>query len=56
MEDEIWTGSKRQKEALRQKYGGLCAYCGSILHKMHADHIQPVIRVQNDPWGEKASC
>jgi 5-methylcytosine-specific restriction endonuclease McrA len=50
---EIWTGSKRQKDALRQKFGGRCAYCGFVLDKMHADHLVPVLRVQNDPWGRR---
>lgn len=51
--DEPWTGSKRQKEALRQKFDGRCAYCGEVLGKMHADHLRPVIRVQNDPLGRR---
>lgn len=50
---EAWTGSKRQKDALRQKFGGRCAYCGEVLDKMHADHLQPVTRVQTDPWGRR---
>jgi 5-methylcytosine-specific restriction endonuclease McrA len=48
--DEIWTGSKRQKEALRAKFGGRCAYCGNLLDKMHADHLDPVIRIPPSPW------
>lgn len=37
--------SKKQREALKQKYGGHCAYCGCILgDKWHADHIEPVDR------------
>jgi len=48
--DEIWTGSKRQKEALRAKFDGRCAYCGNQLDKMHADHMEPVGRVDKDPW------
>lgn len=51
-DDEAWTGSKRQREALRAKYGGRCAYCGNVLDRMQADHLEPVIRVSNDPWGK----
>lgn len=50
--DEEWTGSKKQKDALRQKFGGKCAYCGCDLGKMHADHLLPITRVFNDPWGK----
>ncbi|ABL71798.1 HNH endonuclease [Paracoccus denitrificans] len=50
---ETWTGSKRQKEALRAKFGGRCAYCGQMMDKMHADHVQPVIRITTDPWGNR---
>lgn len=49
--DEIWTGTKRQKDALRARFGGRCGYCGQVMDKMHADHIQPVIRITSDPWG-----
>lgn len=48
---EIWTGSKQQRATLREKFGGLCAYCGGGLDKMHADHLLPCIRVTRDPWG-----
>lgn len=48
---EAWTGSQRQREALRQKFDGRCAYCGCELTVMHADHFEPVIRVTRDPWG-----
>lgn len=51
--NEPWTGSKRQKDALRQKFGGRCAYCGCELDKMQADHLRPVTRVQTDPWGRR---
>ncbi|WOF43806.1 HNH endonuclease [Sphingopyxis indica] len=50
--DEPWTGSKRQREALRAKYDGRCAYCGNVLDKMHADHKEPVTRITRDPWGK----
>lgn len=49
--DEIWTGSKRQRDALRARFGGRCCYCGEMLTKMHADHLDPVIRITRDPWG-----
>ena len=52
MADEKWTGSKRQRDALRSKYGGRCAYCGGILDKMQADHLEPVTRITTDPWGK----
>lgn len=36
---------KSQREALHEKYGGLCAYCGQpIGARWHADHIDPVMR------------
>lgn len=52
MVDEIWTGSKRQRDTLRAKFGGHCAYCGCVLDKMHADHREPVIRITRDPWSK----
>lgn len=37
--------TKPQREALRLKYQGLCAYCGKPLgDRWHADHIEPVER------------
>ncbi len=53
MKDEAWTGSKRQRDVLRAKFSGRCAYCGCPLDKLHADHLEPVIRIQTDPWGRK---
>ena len=50
---EPWTGSKRQKDALRAMFGGKCAYCGCDLDKMHADHVKPITRVYRDPWGNQ---
>lgn len=47
---EAWRGTKRQREALRQKFDGRCAYCGCALDKMHADHLEPVVRVTTDQW------
>ena len=35
--------NKKQREKLKQKYGGNCAYCGCELgNKWHADHIEAV--------------
>lgn len=45
-----WTGSKKQRAALRAKFGGRCAYCGGLLDKMQADHLAPVTRITMDPW------
>ncbi|AOA58310.1 HNH endonuclease [Acinetobacter larvae] len=40
--------TKEQREQLKQKYGGHCAYCGCTLSdKWHADHFEP-IRRNND--------
>ena len=50
---EEWRGSKKQKDALRQMFAGKCAYCGNELVKMHADHVQPCIRVTTDPWSNR---
>ena len=37
--------SKSQRAALREKFGGRCAYCGQLLgDKWHADHIKHVER------------
>lgn len=37
--------SKAQREILRQKFGGRCAYCGEPLgDRWHADHLEAVIR------------
>lgn len=37
--------TKKEREGLKQKFGGKCAYCGELLKdKWHADHIEPVIR------------
>jgi 5-methylcytosine-specific restriction endonuclease McrA len=49
--EEEWTGSKRQREDLRRKFDGKCAYCGNPLgSKMHADHLKPIIRIDRDCW------
>ena len=37
--------TKSQRSALREKFDGLCAYCGQTLgERWHADHIEPVVR------------
>lgn len=37
--------NKHQRETLRLKYGGFCAYCGNALtDKWHADHLKPLRR------------
>lgn len=37
--------TKAQRATLREKYGGLCAYCGCTLgDRWHADHIEAVER------------
>jgi hypothetical protein len=37
--------TKRQREALRAKFDGRCAYCGCELGpRWHADHVEPVLR------------
>jgi 5-methylcytosine-specific restriction endonuclease McrA len=50
---EVWKGNKKQRDTLRQKFGGRCAYCGCELTKMHADHLEPVVRLNTDPWGRR---
>jgi len=48
---EEWRGTKKQREALRAKFDGRCAYCGGELGKaMHADHMEPVVRIPPSPW------
>lgn len=38
--------TKAQREQLKQKFGGHCAYCGCVLgNKWHADHFKPVVRI-----------
>lgn len=42
---------KVEREQVRMKYGGRCAYCGIELgERWHADHFEPVVR----NWGEAA--
>lgn len=39
--------SKKQRQELRMKFGGYCAYCGQLLPEKgwHADHANPVVRI-----------
>lgn len=48
-----WKNSKKQRETLRQMFGGRCGYCGERMVKMQADHIKPVVRITTDPWGKR---
>jgi hypothetical protein len=37
--------TKQQREQVRLRFGGLCAYCGQPLGaRWHADHVEPVMR------------
>lgn len=37
--------TKAEREQVRQKYAGRCAYCGEPLPaRWHADHFEPVLR------------
>lgn len=37
--------NKQQRDELKQKFGGHCAYCGELLgDKWHADHLVAVVR------------
>ncbi|ECF5956159.1 HNH endonuclease [Salmonella enterica subsp. salamae] len=38
--------TRKQRERLRMKFGGRCAYCGCVLPEKgwHADHLQAVLR------------
>ncbi|WP_151982373.1 HNH endonuclease [Acinetobacter guerrae] len=37
--------TKTQREELKQKYAGRCAYCGDgLTDKWHADHLEAVVR------------
>ena len=49
---EEWRSTKRQREALRAMFDGRCAYCGNIMEKMNADHVEPCLRVTRDPLGK----
>lgn len=51
---------KEERQAIHDKYGGKCAYCGDPLVKgWHADHLLPVIRDWDfvlDENGERIMC
>ena len=37
--------NKKQREVLKLKYDGRCAYCGDLLpDRWHSDHIEPIVR------------
>jgi len=43
--------TKSQREIVKSRFGGKCAYCGCDLPtKWHADHLEPVIRMN---WAGK---
>jgi hypothetical protein len=44
---------KAEREQLRLKYAGQCAYCGVVLvgNKWHEDHLEPIIRQVDKPVG-----
>ncbi|MNJ68441.1 HNH endonuclease [compost metagenome] len=45
---------KSEREQVRQKYGGRCAYCGNDLgQRWHADHLAPVIRLPDQRIAEQ---
>lgn len=51
--EEEWKGTKRQRDALRATFGGKCAYCGGEIGRtMHADHVEPVLRIKASPWND----
>lgn len=44
---------KAEREQVRLKYGGHCAYGGVLLSvRWHADHREPVIRVADERVAE----
>lgn len=45
---------KAEREKVRMKYGGRCAYCGTELgDRWHADHLAPVIRLADERGAEQ---
>ncbi len=41
--------AKKQREFVKQKYNGRCAYCGCELPKRwHIDHLKPIVRDLED--------
>lgn len=46
--------SKKERIELHAKYDGHCAYCGCLLgNRWHADHLKPVIRLQDHRVAER---
>lgn len=43
---DVMALTRKQREKLRMKFGGRCAYCGCELPEKgwHADHVQAVLR------------
>ena len=42
----------QKREALRLKFGGYCAYCGTELSaNFHADHVEAIYRDKSEPTG-----
>lgn len=40
--------NKTQREQIRNKFGGRCAYCGGVLaDRFHVDHLEAVGRMMN---------
>lgn len=48
---------KVNREKIKNKFGGKCAYCGKVLDKFHIDHVKPIWRNHhnhmNDVWEEE---
>lgn len=41
--------SKAEREAIRVKFGGRCAYCGiELTVKWHVDHVEAVVRIPGE--------
>lgn len=48
--------TKKEREVLKQKFGGKCAYCGVTLsERWHADHIEAIHRNWWNP-DKKGEC
>jgi hypothetical protein len=43
---------KTEREKIKQKFDGRCAYCGIFLEKFHVDHIVPVFKGGTDGLAE----
>jgi len=47
------TVSKKQRQLVHDKSGGVCWYCGDDLPKRwHVDHVEPVMRTYNSPHAD----